>query len=77
MRSLDDRFLELEALEDGWLDGDGCAIHPHCIELAKKVVPSIQCDHGPHIYPTVIGGVQIEWDYKGQIFSLEIDWIGT
>lgn len=51
------RWEELAALKDGWLDGSGLAITSRALTEAKKVYS----DKGQlRIYPTAQGGVLLE-----------------
>jgi hypothetical protein len=58
-----ERLHELAQLDQGWLDGDGEAIAPAALRLARAALRSLAHAGAPppRIYPTPEGGVQAEW----------------
>lgn len=68
------RLAELAALQPGWYDGDGQPMSRQTLATARRLVTALPHALGPiHIYPTVAGGIELEWrDYTGT-HSIEID----
>lgn len=64
MNKLDERFAEMEALEEGWLDGEGHAISPSALSSAKERIEFAISKEIPipYIYPTPEGHLSIEWE---------------
>ena len=62
-------------MEDGWLDGQGCAPDRDGLAwLAERFERNWPSDlPSPYLYPTVEGGVQAEWSLPPVEVSLEID----
>lgn len=59
-----ERLLELCLLEDGWLDGeDGIRMSAEASDSAWAICERIEKDGypSPALFPTVEGGIQIEW----------------
>lgn len=75
VRSIEKRLKELQALEAGWLDGEGQAppvaglrwLQQALVELIGAGLPV------PYLYPTPTGGVQAEWSLGPWEVSAEID----
>lgn len=81
------RLAELEALEAGWLDGEGAPIERESLQAARGLLAALTEFHvsRPRIYPTPTGGVQLEWHGPGprvevllldrvqEIFVLHVD----
>lgn len=66
--SLAARLVELEKLQDGWLDGAGKAPRPVLFRRAADIAWTIVERLGlsrPYVYPTPDGGLQFEWDLDG------------
>lgn len=67
------RLAELAALEAGWLDGDGKAVTPAALDLAVHVIAHLAPTLGdPGIFPTVDGGVSIEWASPVHVRIVEV-----
>lgn len=67
------RFRYLAALEPGWHHGDGAAISREAIELAKHAIIATTDTLGaPGIFPTVGGGVLLEWASPVDVRSIEV-----
>lgn len=71
---IETRLEELAQLQDGWLDGKGCAPdRASLIRLAlafdERFSPDLPL---PHLYPTLEGDVQAEWTLGSWEVSLEI-----
>ena len=67
---------DFRTLKDGWLNGDGVAPDHEGLDwLANQFVRLYPSDDLPlpYVYPTVEGGVNIEWDLGGEEVSFEID----
>ena len=71
------RLDELRHLSDGWMDGEGKAPSASGLdwfagsfELWKHECPL------PYIYPTVAGGLSVEWTIERRSMSLEVDLTG-
>ncbi len=69
-----DRLNELSQLEDGWFDGEGLAP----LEGAMAWLEESWRTHAahlrePYIYPTLEGGLSLEWDKPGAGLTLEVD----
>lgn len=69
------RLVELAGLSEGWLDGrEGCKIDLSSIEYARDILETLSrvgLDI-PRIYPTEIGGIQLEWHGSEVRAELEI-----
>ena len=66
---------DLRDLQDGWLDGEGCAPPTPGLDwlsgsFAQHFLWNVR---PPHIYPTAAGGVQAEWSLGSNEVSLTID----
>lgn len=67
MMKLDEVRLRLAALSrllNGWLDGDGLAIDKKLLLIANDLIKILYLDFNvrtPYIYPTVCGGISLEW----------------
>ena len=64
-------LVGLRNMDDGWLDGEGKAPSKEGIEWLEEVFPDTI--PMPYIYPTLKGGVQMEWDRTPVDISLKID----
>jgi hypothetical protein len=69
------RIEELKTLRDGWLDGRGLAPSSADLDWLATTIESQYAEDLPlpYIYPVAEGGVQLEWSFKPQVVSLEID----
>ena len=58
------RLAELEAMEDGWLDGHGMAPTEAALGAARSILLDLAKPELPpaHIYPHDTGDVEAEWD---------------
>lgn len=84
------RLIFIEALKDGWHDGDGSAPSPIALSHANTFVIGIPSDlSNLKIFPTVTGGILFEfvasgWDYSVEVhesgrvefFGIEIEGVG-
>ena len=62
--SLDRRFDELAELEDGWLSGEGSALHPKELAWFRQRLGALMAEHGvekPLFYATPEGNLQAVW----------------
>lgn len=60
--SLRERLTELSRLEPGWLDGQGVPPAEAALETAGQIVTALPRPIGQvRVYPTLLGGVQLEW----------------
>lgn len=72
------RLEELRCLKSGWLDGRGEALSSEGIDW---LITNLECHFFyeeiklPHLYPTLNGGIQAEWNLAQKDMSLEIDLI--
>lgn len=67
------RLTELLALREGWLDGQGAKIGPAVIATAATIAESTAQWAGEvGIFPTLEGGVQIEWSDEHASHSITI-----
>ena len=65
---------ELEHLERGWYDGEvGEPIHDAVIAGTRSVLAAIAGLPETYIYPTVSGGVALEWDHEGDTLRITIE----
>lgn len=56
------RLCEIRILREGWLDGEGRAVHEDVVQVAGKLAEAIPANlHPLSIYPTEPGGIEIEW----------------
>lgn len=64
LAALDERFMELEELQKGWLDGEGIAPTTAALRRARITLAELLLRlevPRPRLYPTPEGGVQAEW----------------
>jgi hypothetical protein len=76
---IDTRLNELGKLENGWFEGDGCALSADGVAwVAVKLKDAEKSGMPrPYIYPTLDGGIQVEWSFHGAAeVSAEIN-LGT
>lgn len=69
-------FDSLAALKDGWFDeakGEGKAIKPEWLTMVREWLETLLTQGHPrgHVYPTLDGGVRVEWSISGRELSLE------
>ena len=63
MQSIPSRISEIRKFQDGWMDGKGHAFGEEVLMLAHQMCDFIESSgQEPHIYPTLEGTIQIEWD---------------
>lgn len=69
------RLDEFREMEDGWLDGEGKAPDPAGLDWLAESFLVYYPDRSrlPRCYPTVEGGVQMEWENQHDDASLAID----
>jgi hypothetical protein len=67
---VEQRFLELDKIKDGWLDGEGKK--PFNLPWVKSIVLQIE-DLDPSVFPTPEGNIQLEWYIEDNSISLEIN----
>ena len=69
------RLDELRLLKDGWLDGEGKAVDATLLSFLEKDLDKYISDEtpSPFLYPTIEGGVQIEWSLRGYEITLEVE----
>lgn len=67
------RLAELAALEEGWHDGEGRAPNPAQLQWLQSLWGSPQAHSwpAPFLYPTLEGGVLLEWDSAAYAVSVE------
>lgn len=72
---MEERLLELSTLPDGWHECGSSRVGAEAIEEAKRLlIPLYYGDiPWPRIYPTVAGGISLEWKYDDWDISVEID----
>lgn len=56
------RVFELRSVKDGWLDGVGVAVSPRILDIVDHRVERFDSIAKTFIYPTVEGGLKLEWD---------------
>jgi hypothetical protein len=69
------RLEALSLLREGWMDGDG--VKPEEVGLAWFAKAWVEhCPENvplPYVYPTITGGIQLEWSFSVCAVSVEID----
>lgn len=76
---LDRQAARLQAIQDGWYDGEGHAPHPQRLSTLLDYLKE-KCSEGcpiPHIYPTVEGETTAEWSTPTLEVSLSTSPEGT
>ena len=75
IRDVDVSLDEFRNLRDGWLDGDGVAPRHSNLDWLSSVFGRYYPGDLPlpHTYPTVNGGVSLEWSFDGREAHIEID----
>jgi hypothetical protein len=74
--NIEERLEELKSLQDNWMDGQGKAPKADFIDWLKKTITDnldLELLPAPRIYPTLIGGLQLEWASGEWDLSLTID----
>jgi len=68
-----DRLTELRSLSAGWLDGEGEPISENVVAYVRSLLGNLQDNvlSEVHIYPTLEGGVRLEWRRYSTEFSLD------
>lgn len=66
---------DIRRLKDGWLDGAGRAPSQSGVDwIESRLNRYLPADFPrPYLYPTVSGGIQVEWSIESNEVSLEID----
>lgn len=75
MSDLTRRLDELAALPKGWCNGEGERIQPDAIAWVRERMPAVLSATGLAafwLFPTVEGGVQIEWEIGPWAAEVEI-----
>lgn len=69
------RLDELRRLNAGWLDGEGISVDPVALaELGELFELYYPADLPlPYVFPTVSGGLQLEWRLAESWVDVEID----
>lgn len=68
------RIVELQDLEDGWLDGTGTAVAESLLrQAALALAGELYALPAPYIYPTLESGVGFEWDGGSLLFSVSFE----
>ncbi len=73
------KLIDLEDLEDNWDSEGATPIDIDCIRTAIKLLAQITQNNTPepYIFPTLQGGVQIEWSTKKVELEIEVINIST
>ena len=67
------RLTELRKLRDGWLDGEGRALNGELLDRVERALAALpEGVPVPHVYPTVDGGVSVEWNAGETDVSVEV-----
>ena len=72
-----EQVQSLQALQDGWLDGEGRAFTDEELAWSSRLLDGIVSGFDlatPYIYPTPEGGVRAEWSRPQWEISAELDW---
>lgn len=68
------RLDELAKLEKGWYDGEQGKAIPNIEEFKKLFLASQTLSlESTYIYPTIDGGLSIEWDFQKFHATLDVD----
>jgi hypothetical protein len=75
LHALGDRFNDLLNLKAGWLEGDGVAVVPSAASRASLVTLYVlrRDRPRPRVFPTVDGGVQLEWTFGPQQVTIRVE----
>ena len=75
MNSLaENRFTEIEELQDGWFDGYGVKFKNEDISFAKEIYYLLEkLNIYPRIYPNPDNEISLEWEEVDNSISLYID----
>lgn len=69
-----ERLNELAQLEDGWFDGEGLAPLAEAMTWLEDAWRAHAAHLPmPYIYPTLEGGLSLEWDKPADGLTLELD----
>lgn len=72
------RITEISSMQDGWLDGDGEAISPRSVEMARKFVMRTLTLVGSMLaFPSPEGSVTIQIRNEGYSGSIDFEPCGT
>lgn len=68
-----DRLAEFRSLPAGWLDGEGEPISGDVVDYVRSVLENLEDNvlSEVYIYPTLEGGVRLEWRRYSTEFSLD------
>lgn len=69
------RLQEIAALKDGWLDGQGKAPDAKGLEWFAEKIRGYSPEglRLPYVYPTVNGGIRLEWTIGTREISFDVD----
>lgn len=69
------RLDEFRGMQNGWLEGDGLAPSSSGMDWLSESFDRYFPDKAPlpHTYPTVDGGIRMEWSQGDDVFILEVD----
>lgn len=70
--TVSDRLTEISVLQPGWMNGEGLAINPIIIQLVESIFTKFDF-LTPYIYPTLSGGLYLEWRINHWDVSVEIN----
>lgn len=70
--SVFDRLTAISALQPGWMNGEGISINPIIIHLVEVILTKVNVPT-PYIYPTISGGLLLNWQIDHWDISLEIN----
>ena len=65
------QLSEMNKLQNGWLDGEGLRPQKGVIPFTRAVLDEAMRRGAPraHCYPTLEGGIQVEWDEGEVVFA--------
>lgn len=73
-KKIEERLKEISELQPGWLDGQGIEILNDVIHRARQLVHALPSTcHNLRLYPTVEGGISIEYDTEHGTSDIVID----
>lgn len=73
--NINNRLDELSKLEKGWYDGEQGDVIPNLLKFRNSILENelIYIGNKPYIYPTIEGGLSIEWDIDTIHANLDVD----